>query len=116
MPNVAAGGTAVAVNPEIIHRLLLSAETATYGGTWVDIGTYRKDGAIHVDGFNGDTVVIDGSSASTKPADSDNGDVYIDSTVITGDGHYKAPNPPRWIKARLTRVSGTVTVAYLGSR
>jgi hypothetical protein len=110
-----ADGTKVLETPEVLHAVLLDAATAATNGTWFDLGAHRKDVALHVDGINGDTISITGSSTTTIPANATHADLI--GSTITADGHLALTAPPRFIKARISTYSaGTVSVYVVASR
>lgn len=89
---------------------LLENETATTDGTWVRVD--RQQGlSVHIMGITTATVVINGSNAVTKPANTIH---HIELATTTTDQLVAIDVPLNWIKVRISSYSDGTISAYLG--
>lgn len=105
-----ANGDEITRNQRTVHVKLVDAVVATTNGAWVDTLDY-ENGSIHVDIGTTGTVQIMGRNDPTRPADGTDG-VQIGAD-ITADSLYCIDRLPRWLKAKVTAVSGALSVYAL---
>lgn len=89
------------------HIKLIDAVTATTSGQWVDVGEYVA-ADIEVNLATSATVQVFGSSAAAKPANATDG-TQIGSNITT-DSFTALAALPRWLKIKVTAVSGALSV------
>jgi hypothetical protein len=104
--------TTISVNGTTVLRAqMLTSAVATTDGEWID-ASGLKTMSVHVAGITTATVEIDGSNATTKPADNTHG-IKLNATDITTDQVVMMTINVRWVKVRITAyTSGTIN-AYL---
>ena len=102
-----AHGDLIVSNQRSSHIKLIDAAVGTTDGVWVDTIDY-ENGSIEITLTTSGTVQICGSNSPTRPLDSANGtQIGNDFTTQTLQCIDRLP---RWLKARVTAVSGALSV------
>ncbi len=94
---------------KLIEHTVLDGVTGTQDGVWKDITSWRRT-TIEINGISGDTVIISGSCATTKPA---NASHIVPIATITEDTIAEISSKLKWIKVRCSIFSAGTINAYL---
>lgn len=99
----------------LINLLGEADGSGTVNGVWMELKDYRLALSLMVSGVVGETLVVCGSNAATKPANSAHG--FAIGSTITADGFYDITTAPWWIKVRVSVAgTGTITAILAGSK
>lgn len=102
-------------SPEVRrHWLMIDDKVAVADGVWVDLSKFTKELELRFTGITTATLQVRGSSASTKPLDTD--DQVQEGLDVIANGTVNIQHPPRWLKVKISAwTSGTIRVFMTGS-
>ena len=94
-----ANGDLIQHTGDMHHWIMLDDIGAGDDGVWIDAGGRYDNLSVHVTGITTATVVINGSNAATKPANTVHG---IALASVTADAMIQLTLIPIWIKGRIS--------------